>query len=130
MAYTPEFLTAKITAIGYVTGIYFLLGLVIAKSFDWIYGEFDKKKYAPEVENSTFWLGVDIFLHIFFLAIIFYVLRNFVERIPYPLEGFGGYQHSRLKELEGGPVLEFVGIFFQRNLKKKSEYFIERMFGN
>ena len=127
-AYTLPFVAVKMAGISYVTVWYFILGLLVAKLFDGIYGKFDKSKYAPEVENSLFFLSLDILIHIVFLAMVFYVLRNIVERIPFPLEGVAGYQHSRLKELEGGPILEFVGLFFQQNLKKKTTYFMDRVF--
>ncbi len=137
MGYTPEFLATKLIAIGYVTFIYFLLGMIIAKAFDFIYGEFDKTVYEPTISEgvkqaesrSLLFLAIEIMLHISFVGIIFYVMRNIVERIPFPLEGFGGYQHHRLKELEGGIVLEFVGVYFQKNLMKKTKYFMKRVFG-
>ena len=130
MAYSAAFFTAKLLGISYVTVLYFFLGLGVAKAFDAIYGEFDKSKYEESGKNMPIaLLAADILLHVVFLAVVFYGLRNVVERIPFPLEGFGGYQHKRLKELEGGPILEFVGLFFQRNLKKKSNYFIQRVFG-
>jgi hypothetical protein len=131
MAYTPTFLAAKMLGISYVTVLYFFLGLGVAKGFDALYGEFNKHDYEETGKNrSLVWLTADILFHIVLLAVVFYTLRNIVERIPFPLDGLGGYQHHRLKELEGGPVLEFVGLFFQRNLKKKSYYFMKRVFGD
>lgn len=130
MAYTTAFLTAKMLGISYVTVLYFFLGLGIAKAFDKLYGEFDKSRYENDgAKESLVWLAADILFHIVLLAMVFYLMRNVVERIPFPLEGLGGYQHHRLKELEGGPILEFVGLFFQRNLKKKTTYFMDRVFG-
>lgn len=138
MAYTPEFIATKLTAIGYVTFIYFALGMLIAKLFDSIYGEFDSSVYETKIaedikhaeSRSLIFLGIEIALHISFVGILFYFMRNIVERIPFPLEGFGGYQHHRLKELEGGIVLEFAGVYFQKNLMKKTKYFMKRLFGS
>ncbi len=116
--------------ISYVTTIYFLLGLAIAKGFDALFGEFNPENYNKKDADkvSLFWVGADLVLHIILLAIVFYVMRNIVERIPFPLEGVGGYQHRRLKEIGGGPVMEFVSILFQRNLKEKGRYFADRVF--
>ncbi len=129
MAYTPLFLSVKVTGIAYVTVLYFVFGLMIAKGFDALYGKFDKGKYSKDTRNeSIFRLVLDILSHIVFLAVVLYVLRNIVERIPFPLEGVGGYQHRRLKELYSGPVMDFVSLFFQQNLTKKVNYFMELVF--
>ena len=129
MAYTPLFLATKVTGIAYVTVLYFSFGLMIAKGFDTLYGTFDKKKYENNTRNESIaWLVLDILSHIVFLAVVLYVLRNIVERIPFPLEGLGGYRHRRLKELYSGPVMDFVSLFFQQNLTKKIKYFMKLVF--
>jgi hypothetical protein len=46
-------------------------------------------------------------------------MRNVVEMIPSPVDGIAGFQHSRLKELEGGHILIVVTILFQKNLQEK-----------
>jgi len=54
-------------------------------------------------------------------------LRNLVNLIPFPLNGVAGFDHSRLKELEGGEVLAVVLILFQRNLVDKVTYFVNKV---
>ena len=129
MAYTAPFLIAKTSGIAYVTIIYFFIGIGVARVFDLVYGTFRKEDYMKNGQVRKWYLTADLILHIAIYAIVFYVLRNVVERIPFPLEGFGGYQHHRLKELEGGPVMEFVGLLFQKNLKEKVGYFMETVLG-
>jgi hypothetical protein len=129
MGYNPLFLSVKVTGIAYVTLLYFVFGLMIAKGFDTLYGTFDKNKYKSDSANeSLFWLVLDIVSHIVFLAVVLYILRNIVERIPFPLEGVGGYKHRRLKELSSGPVMDVVSLFFQQNLTKKIQYFMKLVF--
>ena len=124
--FTPAFLTVKLIDIGYVTVIYFVLGLFAAKAFDKVYDEFDPEAY----KDAPFWgLIGSIILHIFALGIVAYALRNIVEYIPYPLDGVVGFRHNRLKELEGGVVLGVILILFQNNLIEKVKFFAKKYLG-
>jgi hypothetical protein len=124
--FTPTFLAVKLLDIGYVTFLYFMFGLAFAKGFDLLYGDFDKQKY----KNQPKWkLFLEIILHVFAIGVTAYILRNLIELIPFPLDGVGGFQHSRLKELEGGHILTVVLILFQKNLEEKVKYFGESVLG-
>jgi hypothetical protein len=74
-------------------------------------------------------LTIGILFQLFALGVVIYALRNIVGAIPYPFEGLGGYEHARLKELDGGVVLAFVVIFFQKNLNDKIIYLKKRITG-
>jgi hypothetical protein len=120
--YTPAFLGVKLLDIGYVTFLFFAFGLVFAKGFDLLYGQFDKDKY----KNKPKWiLFVEILIHVFAIGVVAYILRNIVELIPFPLDGVAGFRHALLKELEGGHILTVVLILFQKNLEEKVKYFGE-----
>jgi len=57
------------------------------------------------------------------IAILVYVIRNLVNLIPIPFEGYYGYQHIRVKELHSGGVALGFGLFYgQTELKEKMEY--------
>jgi hypothetical protein len=46
-----------------------------------------------------------------------------VNAIPVPFEGYYGYQHSRIKELQSGGVALGFGLFYgQVDLKEKMVY--------
>ncbi len=128
--YTLPFLVAKTSGIAYVTTIYFFVGMLVAKGFDFVYGDFRKEDYIKDGKVRKIYLTFQLILHIIVYSIVFYILRNVVERIPFPLEGLGGYEHHRLKELEGGPVMEFVGLLFQKNLKEKVALFMSDVVGH
>ena len=112
--------------IGYVTVLYFLIGLLAAKAFDAFYGKFDSDKY--EKEGMWTLLG-DILLHLFAIGVVAYILRNIVGAIPSPFHGVAGFDHERLKELEGGFVLDTVLILFQIHLMEKIAYFAKKFMG-
>lgn len=124
--YTVPFVFAKTLGIGYVTTLYFMFGIVMAKVFDYFYGEFDSRKHEKQ-GGSLFRLGAEIIAQMFLISVMIYILRNTISRIPFPLEGLGGYQHMRLKELDSAPILSVVTVLFQKNFRDKTHYFIENI---
>lgn len=121
--YTPEYLFAKITDIGIVSTYYLLFGLAIAFIIDVIMGPFKKEEY--EKRSTGFILG-EILLHFFIIGVIAYILRNIIERIPSPMEGVGGFEHRRLKEIGGGVIGITILIGFQKHLQDKLTYIKDR----
>ena len=122
----PAFLTAKIIDIGMVTMYYFIIGIAVSWATDSWLGKFDDAHFD---KISTVRLFFEIVLHIFIIGVIAYLIRNLIEYIPFPLDGVGGFEHRRLKEIEGGIILPFVLIFFQKNLNDKVAYFKRRVTG-
>ena len=120
------FLIAKLLDIGLVTVYYFFIGFVLSALIDDALGEFNTDNYK---NTSTLWIVLEIIIHLFSLGILSYVMRNLIERIPYPLEGYGGFHHIRLKEIQGGIVLSFVLLFFQKNLNDKILFLKKRVLG-
>jgi hypothetical protein len=55
------------------------------------------------------------FLNLSLILISIYIMRNITQRIPYPLEGVAGYQHSRLREINGVFIANFVLLYYQTN---------------
>ncbi len=111
--------TIKIIDICYLTVIYFLIGIFIAKLIDKIIGKFDKDK---EEKKHITRILTETILFISFIGITLYVLRNIVEKIPFPLDGLYGFNHMRVKEINGGIVFVFSLLFFQKYLRDKLNY--------
>lgn len=124
--FTPAFLAVKLFDIGLTTSYFFIIGIFVAAMFDKFYGKFRKDDYK-NVSNIR--LLFEILVHLSFLGIVAYALRNIVELIPFPLDGVAGFEHARLKELEGGHVMAIVLFLFQQNLQKKIKFFAQRAFG-
>ena len=123
--YTLPFLVAKLTDIGLMTVYTF----VAAVSLSWVvgrwYGPFDPKDHE---QRSTLSLAFEIVTHLFLIGILAYLFRNVVERIPYPLEGVGGFQHHRLKEVQNGGFFIIVFLFYDEHLNHLLKYFATRVF--
>jgi hypothetical protein len=127
--YTPAFVSVKLIDIGITYTYFFVLGLIMAKAFDYVYIDILH-------ENKTNWktypisiFTLNLIFHFFLIGVAVYFIRNFVQLIPYPLEGVAGYQHSRLKELGGGAILTFMIFLFQENLSDKVQIYAKRVVG-
>ena len=53
-----------------------------------------------------------VFVQVACVAILAYYVRNIVQKIPYPLDGVAGFQHSKLKELNGGVLIAFALLLY------------------
>jgi len=114
----------KIMDIGYITGIYFLLGIFCAKLFDTIYGKFDEKK---EERKSDFRQAFEIVGLIWVVGVVIYIVKNIVELIPSPLDGLYGFSHMRVKELKSASVFTFIFLLFQAHLREKTEFYYNKL---
>ena len=113
----------KLLDIAYVSMIYFFLIYVVSVTLDKYIGPFVPSEHEHKSKMRLF---IEIGLHFGLLGIIGYLLRNTMERIPFPLDGFYGFQHQKLKELGGGLIASFLIFYFQEHLKKKLRYFAMR----
>ena len=53
----------------------------------------------------------------FLIMISAFLIRQIVKKIPFPLDGVGGFEHSRVHELNGGVMISFAIIEFQPQYK-------------
>lgn len=116
--------TIKLIDICYLTTIYFLIGISIAKIMDKVIGEFDKKK---EKNKHIIRIIMETILFLSIIGILIYILRNIVERIPFPLDGLYGFNHMKVKEIHGGIILVFSLLYFQKYLRDKLNYLFSRI---
>ena len=105
-------------------GIYYLFGgIIVSLMIDKLFPEFDESVYS---QKSSIEIFLEICLNISSMMIVVYILRNIVERIPFPLDGLFGYDHSRVIEIKGGILIAFAVITFQHNFKNKVTFLINR----
>ena len=119
--YSALFLGVKLLDIGLVTMYYFVLAIAVARFIDTVGGKFIENEYKDVPRWALF---IEIILQLFAIGIVAYILRNIVSAIPFPLDGVAGYNHSRLKELDGGEIMPLILILFQKNLFEKITYFV------
>jgi hypothetical protein len=125
MAYTAAFITAKMLDLALVTFYYFFLALVFSILLQMITKFYEA--YTPG-QKSTPRLFLEIIANIFFVAATFWIIRNAVERIPYPLDGVGGYQHKKLSTTTTSAIAALTLILFQTTLHDKIADLNNRLF--
>jgi hypothetical protein len=110
----------KIVDIGYITVIYIIFSISIATFVDTWMGSFDPKAE----EKKGFWQQTgEIILFMWSYGVLIYFVRNIVELIPFPLDGYQGFEHRRVKELKSAMVFTFTFILFCDYIKKKMLFY-------
>jgi hypothetical protein len=126
----PSFLFTKIFDIGLVTVYYFIAAASTSILLDSALGPFEAPPLKADqvVPTSTLLqMCLEVILQFFFIGVIIYAMRNVVEHIPFPLEGVGGFEHKRLKEIDEAFVFIIVFMFYQKYLEYKL-YFLRDQF--
>ncbi len=126
---STQFITAK-TADLFLTSFYFfafgVVGSVVLNFLTEMYERYSMSDRTKE--KSLPRLMFEIVFHVFFIVLLFWGIRNAVSLIPFPLEGYGGYQHARLS-LPTILLLSSVTLFFfQTTLMDKMREFNTRLF--
>jgi hypothetical protein len=124
--FSGAFITAKILDLGLVSFYYLVFAIVFAMALEFLTELYER--VLPSKEKSTPRLLFEVGANIFFVAVAFWVIRNIVEIIPYPFEGYGGYKHSLLKETNTSIIATLVLILFQTSLTKKIGILNDRLF--
>ena len=114
----------KLADIGYIVVIYFIIGVLLSKLSNRfiIVDDLEKDK-----QKSTIRLIIEIISIIWLIIVIYYIIRNIVELIPSPFHGLYGYDHYRLKELNGVAVLGVTYIYFRDVISNKLAEFNRRI---
>jgi hypothetical protein len=101
--YKREFIirSIKIFNIGWAAVAYFVIAIACLFTLEKIYGKFDEKKYE---KMTTIELIIEVILYLWLIGILTYIVRNFFVEIPFPFDGFMGYQHNRVKEVVNATV--------------------------
>ena len=118
------FRLTKIADIGYITILYAISALVLAKAFDIVSKKID---IEPNEQKSSIKLFIEIIIYLWTAGIVIYGVRNLMELVPSPLEGVFGLEHLRVKELGNAGVFVFIFFYFEESLKKKLTVLYNRL---
>lgn len=102
----------RLAGVAWVGILSFLFALFVSRVLDHLTPEYDetKPKYRTLLE-VCFQFGL--------IAVIVYLSRNLIKKVPFPLEGVAGYIHSDLGELRSLPLMVFIFMFFQTKTQNK-----------
>jgi hypothetical protein len=65
---------------------------------------------------------IEVSIQFGIIAAIVYGSRIFIKNVPFPLEGWSGYEHATLGELRSLPLMVFIFMFFQTRTQEKMKY--------
>jgi len=113
------FRLTKIMDIGYITVIYFLIGIICAFILNNILHIDDIEEHKTKTVPMQLLEIVGI---LWLNGIIIYIVRNLVELIPSPFNGIYGLVHTKVKELQNATVFVFALLYFQYPLRQRINY--------
>lgn len=97
--------------ISFIGLCYLVLSFVFAILLDVIFHEDEDEKD----KQTTLWLSLKIILQTVLIMLSVYAMRKIVKSIPFAFDGYKGFKHHRLLELNGVVILAFVLITLQSN---------------
>jgi hypothetical protein len=106
----------KLFDIAYIFSLYVLGAFIQSLILSSLFKDFNKEEYD---KKSSIKIFIEICLIFACIGILVYFTKNLLEHIPFPLDGYKGYNHSRLKEINTAIPLTYTILFFQRGLRKK-----------
>ena len=105
----------KLLGISFVGVLYFWLSVAASYPIDrYVFTNHEQKK-KKRIFNEVIKISTQIAL----LMVIAYLVRNVVDRTHFPLNGLFGYNHLKLKEINGGIIIAFALLVTQYNLKHR-----------
>jgi hypothetical protein len=110
----------KMVDIGYIACIYIGFAMMCAKLTDVWFGEFNE---ILELQKPRTQLTVELIMTVWFYGIMIYVVRNVAGLIPFPLDGYKGFVHDRVKELKNATVFTFTYVLFSTFFREKIRFY-------
>lgn len=115
----------KLIDIGYISVLYIFIAVLSAKLTDRVFGKVDP---MLEITKSKWRLAAEVVLAVWLFGILFYVIRNVVPLIPFPLDGVAGFSHARMKELTSSQVFSLLYLYFCNYFNDKFTFFYRGLF--
>ena len=129
MAYTRDFVVAKTVDLTLMSLYFFGFALLASITLNFLsqfYEAYTMKDKTAEKSMSR--LMFEIVANIIFIVLVFWLIRNTVEAIPFPLEGYGGYTHARISLPTIMLLSSLTMFFFQTALMDKVRELNDRIF--
>jgi hypothetical protein len=125
------FILAKTADLAMTATLYFILAVIASIVLNFItkaYESYTTPAGNTKYEKPIWRLILEISANIFFIATTFWFIRNAVEAVPFPLEGYGGYRHSRLTMANTLLIMNMTVIVFQTSLMDKIRALNDQLF--
>lgn len=114
----------KILDISLLGIYYFFLAVISSIIIQKLFPKFSEDEYKKKTKLIIF---LEICLRISLLVVSVYFIRRIIHFIPFYFDGYMGYHHDRLKEINGVVILAFAILMFQADLKLKTLHLVKRI---
>jgi len=90
----------------------------------YFFGEYNE----IETKNkSTIRLLIEVLFKTWIIGITAYIERNIFAAIPFPLQGFHGYDHLKVKEVSSGTIFLAFLLIFNENYRNTVKVLVEKL---
>ena len=114
----------KIVDIGFIAVIYIVLAIVCAVTTDVVMGKFDQ---LYEKTKSFSRLTLELILMAWLYGTLVYSVRNLACTVPFPLHGYHGYDHLKVKELQNAMMFTLSYMLFSDYIKNKFAFYYNNL---
>lgn len=129
--FTRRFFIAKTADLALSSTYYFFLALAASVLLNFLTQFYEAYTLKDaKADKSLARLMFEIIANIFFILFAFWIIRNIVEQIPFPLEGYGGYSHTKLSLPTILLLSSITMLFFQTALMDKVRELNTRIFAS
>ena len=110
----------RLFGIAWVGALSFAFAFLVSRILD---------NFTPKLKKDRpKWLTfLEVSVQFAIVAVIVYMARGLIKKIPFPLEGPAGYIHSNLGELRSLPLMVFIIMFFQVKTQEKMRFLTDNI---
>jgi hypothetical protein len=103
----------KMLNMGYTNVIYIIPTIFIATLLDkHIYSNIQIGDTKKDEDKRIMILLIEIIIILTINGIVCYILRNVLQKMPFPFEGTYGFDHMKVMEIKNGAVITLVLMYF------------------
>ena len=108
----------KILYFAFIIPIYTLGALICSIFLDNYVYKYIKIVDKPNIQDeSDIQLFTNIVILLFTNIIVAYILRNLLQKIPFPLDNFHGFKHMKVTEVKSGSIIMMILFIFSNEIR-------------
>jgi len=116
----------KILNIGWATVAYFFISIFILFILDKLFDEFDEEEYKKKQDYEII---IEFILYVWLIGVLIYIIRNLFSLVPFPFDGYMGYDHNKVKEVTSATMFSIFIVTFNKRMQGYYNTIKERFFG-
>ena len=110
----------KILNMGYANVIFIIPTIFVATMLDKkVYSKIHFSKVKKDEEKEIIPLLGEILIILTINGIVAYILRNILQKVPFPFEGVYGFDHMKIMEVRSGAAILVVLMYFATTIVNK-----------